>query len=115
MLFYVEITANNHQNKHQNHSPKTLAEANQVISFLQDNLQNQQEKIQTIEQQYEILQQQLTALLRNRYGKKSEQLPDGFNQLNLFADPESPKESAEEESTEEPIRSEEHTSELQSH
>ena len=98
------MTANNHQNKHQNHSPKTLAEANQVISFLQDNLQSQQEKIQTIEQQYEILQQQLTALLRNRYGKKSEQLPEGFNQLNLFADPESPKKSAEEESTEESIK-----------
>ena len=59
IIFYVEITANDHRN----HPPKTLAEANQVISLLQENLHIQQEKIQTIEQQYENLQQQLMALL----------------------------------------------------
>lgn len=108
ILFGVEITAN----KHQNHPPKTLAEANQVISLLQENLQSQhnqiqtqQEKIQAIEQQYENLQQQLTTLLRNRYGKKSEQLPDGFNQLNLFDEPELSKEELER-STEESIKTE---------
>ena len=64
----MEITANNHQN----YPPKTLAEANQVISLLKkdnqdqfDQIKTQQERIEVIEQQYENLQRQLAVLLRS--------------------------------------------------
>jgi Transposase and inactivated derivatives len=76
----VEITANNYLNSR----PKTLAEANQVILLLKENNQIQQERIQAIEQQYENLQQQIINLLRGKYGKSSERLPEGFIQLNLL-------------------------------
>jgi transposase len=66
------------------HTPKTLSEANQIISLLQKNLQKQQERIQVIEQQYGNLQQQITSLLRGKYGKSSEKLPEGCIQLNLL-------------------------------
>lgn len=80
ILFCVEITANNYLNN----QPKTLAEANQIISLLKENNQIQQERIQTIEQQYENLQQQIISLLRGKYGKSSERLPEGFTQLSLL-------------------------------
>jgi transposase len=76
----VENIANNCQT----YNPKTLAEANQIIVLLQKDLHNQQEKIQTIEQQYEVLQRQVINLLRSKYGKSSEKLPEGFIQLNLL-------------------------------
>ena len=98
ILFCVERTLNIQQNW----SPKTLAEANQIISLLKEDLQSQQEKIQTIEQQYEILQQQVINLLRGKYGKKSEKLPEGFIQLSLLDGNKSLEQSAGE-STEEPI------------
>jgi transposase len=71
-------------NNNNNHSPKTLSEANQIISLLQKNLQEQQARNQIIEQQYENLQRQITNLLRGKYGKSSEKLPEGFIQLNLL-------------------------------
>jgi transposase len=71
-------------NSQRNYHPKTLDEANQIILLLQDNIQSQQEKIQTIEQQYEILHQQVINLLRGKYGKKSEKIPEGFIQLSLL-------------------------------
>jgi len=95
-----------------NYQPQTLTEANQIILLLQDNLQTQQnqiqiqqcqirtqndqiqtqynqiqtqqEKITTIEQQYEALHHQLTNLLRGKYGRSSEKLPEGYCQLSLF-------------------------------
>lgn len=72
-MLVVEIRANSHQN----HPPKTLAEANQVILL-------QQEKIDTIEQQYANLQQQLNSLLRSKYGKSSEKILENYGQTNLF-------------------------------
>jgi len=85
----VEKTLNNQQNCR----PKTLAEANQIILLLQEDLQSQynknidqQARIQIIEQQYENLQQQLLNLLRNRYGKRSEQLPGDMYQQSLLDD-----------------------------
>jgi transposase len=83
-----------------NYQPETLAEANQIIVLLKDNLQiqhdqiqtqynqiqMQQEKISTIEQQYENLHHQLTNLLRGKYGKRSEKLPEGYCQLSLFGE-----------------------------
>lgn len=71
-------------NNYQNYRPKTLAEANQIILLLQGNLQSQQEKIQTIEQQYENLQRQVANLIHGKYGKSSEKLPEGYIQLNLL-------------------------------
>lgn len=68
----------------QNHQPKTLAEANQVISLLQESLRLQQKNIHIIEQQYESLQHQLSNLLRGKFGKSSEKLPDGVVQLSLL-------------------------------
>lgn len=76
----MEITTNNYQN----YSPRTVAEANQIIALLKKDIQNQQEKIDVIAQQYESLEQQLSILLRNKYGKKSEKLPDGMIQLSLL-------------------------------
>lgn len=73
IIFYVENAINNCQNS----QPKTLAEANQIILLLQ-------EKIGTIEQQYENLHQQVLNLLRGKYGKSSEKLPEGFIQLSLL-------------------------------
>lgn len=75
ILFYVESTLNTQRN----YQPQTLAEANQIIVLLQ-------EKVRTIEQQYETLQQQIINLLRGKYGKKSEKLPEGYMQLSLFGD-----------------------------
>jgi transposase len=92
ILFCVQNAINNQQN----YNPKTLAEANQIISLLKDSLQSQQEKIQTIEQQYENLQRQVTNLLRGKYGKSSEKLPDGYIQLNLFGDSKSLEKPIEE-------------------
>ncbi|CAL7961911.1 hypothetical protein GAMM_290010 [Gammaproteobacteria bacterium] len=87
MLLYVE----NALNIQQNCQPKTLAEANQIILLLQEDLQDQrhknleqQERIQVIEQQYENLQQQVLSLLRGKYGKSSEKLPEGYIQLSLL-------------------------------
>lgn len=71
-------------NNCQIYNPKTLAEANQIIGLLQKDLQSQQEKIQTIEQQYENLQRQIINLLRGKYGKSSEKLSEGFMQLSLL-------------------------------
>ena len=83
-LFCVE----NATNKDQSYQPKTLAEAVQIILVLQNNLR-------IIEQKYETLQQQMSALLRDKYGKSSEkQLPEEC-QLNLFTENELPEESAE--------------------
>ncbi len=74
-----------------NYQPESLAEANQIIVLLKENIQlqqsqiqTQQEKIATIEQQYESLHHQLTNLLRGKYGKSSEKLPEGYCQLSLF-------------------------------
>jgi len=83
-----------------NYQPKTLAEANQIIELLQGNLQSQQEKIQTIELQYETLHQQLINLIRGKYGKSSEKLPDGLIQLSLFAESKPLEEPIEESKTE---------------
>ncbi len=82
--FVIILCVENVTNNHQNYRPKTLAEAGQIISLLQENLQNQQEKIQTIEQQYFNLQQQIINLLHGKYGKSSEKLPEGFVQLSLL-------------------------------
>jgi transposase len=78
-------------NIQQSYLPKTLAEANQIILLLRDDLKSQhdkildqQERIQTIEQQYENLQQQVLSLLRGKYGKSSEKLPEGYIQLSLL-------------------------------
>lgn len=73
IIFCVENTINNCQN----YQPKTLAEANQIILLLE-------EKIGTIEQQYENLQRQVINLLHGKYGKASEKLPEGFIQLSLL-------------------------------
>jgi len=81
IIFCVEDTVN----KGQGYQPKTLAEAIQIISILQNNLQ-------IIEQKYEILQQQMANLLRDKYGKSSEKQPPEKNQLNPLAEnePEEP-------------------------
>ena len=73
IIFCVENATNNYQNC----SPKTLAEANQIILLLK-------EKLDAVGQQYETLQQQVINLLRGKYGKSSERLPEGFIQLNLL-------------------------------
>lgn len=90
-------------NIQQNYQPQTLAEANQIISLLKENIQEQQEKIETIEHQYENLQQQLLNLLRHRYGKRSEKLPDGVYQLSLFDEQDIPQEPPKPEETTESI------------
>ena len=75
-------------NKGQNHQPKTLAEACQIIAVLQNNLR-------ILEQKYDTLQQQMAVLLRGKYGKSSEkQLPEEC-QLNLFAEGETPEDAEE--------------------
>lgn len=87
MLFYgfvIIFPVKNAIDISQKQQPKTLAEANQIISLLQENLQLQQERIQTIEQQYDNLQQQIASLLRGKYGKSSEKLPEGVIQLSLL-------------------------------
>ena len=67
-----------------NIQPKNLEEANQIIFLLKGNIKNQQEKIETIQLQYENLQQQVINLLRGKYGKKSEKISEG-HQFDLFA------------------------------
>ncbi len=95
----MEVIANNQKN----YAPKTLAEASQIISLLNrnnqdqsDQIRSQQEKIETIEQQYENLQQQLAILLRSKYGKSSEKLPEGLFQLSLFDNPKNTNKLSEE-------------------
>lgn len=82
-----------------NLQPKTIEEANQIILLLKENIKIQQEKIETIELQYNNLQQQVINLLRDKYGKKSEKIPEGHYQYSLFEDleipPEQPKEPTE--------------------
>lgn len=88
-LFVIIICVENVANNCQTLQPTPLVEANQVISLLK-------EKIEVIEQQYASLQQQLLNLERSKYGKKSEKLPDGYVQLDLFAELKSPEESIKE-------------------
>ena len=102
--FVIIIRVKNIAGNHQGYQPKTLAEANQIIMLLQENLQNQQNKIQNqdekilaISQQYELLQQQILNLLRGKYGKSSEKLPEELLQLNLLE----PSDKATEESQQE--------------
>lgn len=82
----------NQLNIQQNYQPQTLAEANQIISLLKENLENQQEKIATIELQYHNLRQQLANLLQHRYGKRSEKLPEVIYQISLFDNQDLPQE-----------------------
>jgi transposase len=69
-----------------NHAPKTLEEANQIIALIAKEanqaITTLKEKIETIELQYDNLQNQMINLIRGKYGKKSEKISIG--QISLF-------------------------------
>ena len=71
-----------------NIAPKSLVEANQVIELLKKDLQCKNEKVEILQQQNENLLYQISNLLHNKYGKKSEKFPIDHHQLTLFSKPE---------------------------
>jgi transposase len=66
----MEITTNT--------APKTFAEANQIIELLR-------KENEGLHQHNEKLIFQIKNFLHKKYGKKSEQMPDGYTQLTLFS------------------------------
>jgi len=69
-----------------NFQPKTFKEAIQTNFLLQEIIKDQQEKIATIQAQYESLQRQIKNMLHGKFGKKSEDI----RQYNLFDELELP-------------------------
>jgi len=61
-----------------NTAPKTLAEANQIIELLK-------KENEGLHQHNEKLLFQIKNFINSKYGKKSEKLPEGYDQLTVFS------------------------------